>query len=88
MSIDGRVRDTEPRDDGSLVIHIEPRWDFRVHRFSMTGEEHLIVDPPVTWTPEPGIAIWGNSETIVVEDGNPAHRYERISIVHLREADA
>ena len=86
MSIDGKIRQTSVLHDGALLIDLEPRWDERVRRFTEVGQFQLMVEPPITRTPAPGLAVWGNSGTVVVvQPDHTEWRYERHGIVVLRE---
>jgi len=86
MSIDAKIRSVEPRADGGFTLNLEPRWDRRVRRFSIEGQPVLQILPPVTWVPEPGLAIWGGSGTIIVVERDGSERwYERLSLYGLRE---
>lgn len=85
VSIDAKIRRIE-RDGDDLVMHLEPRWDARVHRWSLTGQDRLRVKQP-TWEPPASAIVWGNSGTVVVVSPDGSERlYERTTITTLREA--
>jgi hypothetical protein len=85
MSIDAKIRNVE-RDGDDLVLNLEPRWNMRVHQWSITGQDRLRIERP-TWEPPAGTTVWGGSGTVVVvsPDGSE-RRYERTTITTLREA--
>ena len=84
MSVDAKIRRVE-RDGNDLVLHLEPRWDSRVGRWSINGQDRLRIEQ-ATWEPSAGDGIWGGSGVvIIVQNGRGEHAYDRISITHLRE---
>lgn len=84
MSIDAKIRRVE-RAGADLVLHLEPRWDARVHRWSTTSQDRLRIEQ-ATWEPPAGVPIWGGSGTVIVVLPNgDERRYERVTITKLRE---
>jgi hypothetical protein len=85
VSIDAKIRSVM-RDGETIVLHLEPRFDGRVNRFTLAGQERLRIVPPITRMPDPGLAVWGNSGTVVVVQRDHSEwRYERVGTTRMRE---
>lgn len=82
MSIDAKIRDVEETPEGYL-LHLEPRWDRNYHDWSCCGQSHLLIINP-TWKPDPGLVIWGGSNSVLIET-KPPREYWRIGYMRLFE---
>lgn len=83
MSIDAKIRDVEETPEGYL-LHLEPRWEPNYRDWSCCGQSQLLIINP-TWKPEPGLAIWGGGETVLIEVKPKAKQYFRNGYTKLYE---
>lgn len=80
MAIDAIIAWTHARPDGSLELDLVARNS----QAGPAGQPRLILEPPYTWRPVPGLAIWGGDGWVeIVTD--PPRRYRRIGYGRLRE---
>jgi hypothetical protein len=78
MSIDARVTAVTQRQDGTAVLHLEPRDE----RVAPAGQTRLVVENPT-----PGLAalvgreVWGNDARLMLGE---RHFADRIGYTRLR----
>ena len=84
MSIDVIIRGVEVTQDGAILL-LEPRTD-HPGAPPLHGLEKLLIEEP-TWTPAPGMALWGNDATVIIETGSGQRIYRRVGDLMLREGE-
>jgi len=89
VAIDAVIRDVV-RDGDALPLDLEPRR-YRPevaarcgYHFSIPGQSRLYIDNP-TWTPQPGMAIWGGDSSVEIVNATEPQWYVRTSYTRMQE---
>jgi len=84
MTIDAIIRGVEVTHEGAILL-LEPCTDHPGVP-PLAGQETLLIEEP-TWTPAPGMALWGNADTVIIETGTGQRIYRRAGDLTLREGE-